>query len=135
MRICSRLWKKSTWLICAPERGGRPSKNGSTFCRVVRSNVSAWPEFTTKSKIQSDHIIFRSSINIVLFSRPKFAILDECTSAVSTDIEEHLYRRCQEIGTTLITVSHRMQLMKYHQYFLKLEDHGAWNFTKIEHNQ
>jgi ATP-binding cassette subfamily D (ALD) protein 3 len=77
----------------------------------------------------------RLSMARIYYKKPKFAILDECTSAVSTDIEEHLYRRCQEIGTTLITVSHRMQLMKYHQYFLKLEDHGAWNFTKIEHNQ
>jgi ABC-type uncharacterized transport system fused permease/ATPase subunit len=72
---------------------------------------------------------------IWIFYRPKFAILDECTSAVSVDIESHLYAKCQQIGTTLITVSHRTkELMKYHQYFLKLNEDETWTFTTLHHD-
>lgn len=43
----------------------------------------------------------------VFYHRPQFAILDECTSAVSVDVEGHMYTRCRELNITLFTVSHR----------------------------
>jgi hypothetical protein len=39
--------------------------------------------------------------------RPEFAILDECTSAVSADVEARLYERCRALHINLVTVSHR----------------------------
>ena len=43
----------------------------------------------------------------LFYHRPQFAILDECTSAVSADAEDGLYTKCRELGITLFTVSHR----------------------------
>lgn len=43
----------------------------------------------------------------LLYHRPQYAILDECTSALSLDIEGHLYAYMKNMGITLITVSHR----------------------------
>lgn len=43
----------------------------------------------------------------LLYHKPIYAILDECTSALSIDIEGHLYSYMKKSGITLITVSHR----------------------------
>jgi ATP-binding cassette subfamily D (ALD) protein 3 len=67
----------------------------------------------------------------LLYHKPKFAILDECTSAVSIDAEGAIYQYFKEVGITLITVSHREALMKYHNHVLKLDGEGGWNFYEI----
>lgn len=55
----------------------------------------------------------------LFYHKPQFAILDECTSAVSMDVEHVLYSHCKELGITLFTVSHRTALMRFHDYLLK----------------
>lgn len=67
----------------------------------------------------------------LFYHKPKFAILDECTSAVSLDIESIMYNHCKELGTTLITVSHRPTLWKYHDYILRMNGEGDYTFEKI----
>ncbi|CAG9321444.1 ABCD3_1 [Blepharisma stoltei] len=73
----------------------------------------------------------RIAISRVLYHLPKFAILDDCTSAISMDIEGDIYQTLKNKGITLITVSHRDSLMKYHNYILKFDGEGGWNFYKI----
>eukprot|EP01043_Picozoa_sp_COSAG02_P094516 COSAG02_NODE_30944_length_542_cov_0.914221_1_plen_47_part_10 len=41
----------------------------------------------------------------MFYHSPKIAVLDECTSAVSVDVEEDLYQRAVERGVTLVTLS------------------------------
>lgn len=66
--------------------------------------------------------------------RPAFAILDECTSAVSIDVEGLMYRYAQEtLKITLFTVSHRPSLVPFHDYLLKFDGQGGYEFTKINH--
>lgn len=48
----------------------------------------------------------------VLYFKPHFAILDECTSAVSIDVEGRMYRALIESGITLLTVTHRPTLWR-----------------------
>lgn len=68
----------------------------------------------------------------MLYHRPQFAILDECTSAVSVDVEGFMYTRCREVGITLFTVSHRKSLWKYHEYALEFDGRGGYEFKKID---
>lgn len=57
----------------------------------------------------------RLAIARLWFHRPRFAILDECTSAVSVDLEELLYEECQRLKIVYVTVCHRPALRKFHQ--------------------
>ncbi|KFH46454.1 Peroxisomal long-chain fatty acid import protein-like protein [Hapsidospora chrysogenum ATCC 11550] len=70
----------------------------------------------------------------LLYHEPKYAIIDEGTSAVSSDVEGLLYETCKEKGITLITVSTRASLKKYHTYNLILgqgESGDGWEFERI----
>ena len=58
--------------------------------------------------------------------------IDECTSAVSMDIEDLLYTYCNELGITLFTISHRPSLFKHHDYVLRFDGEGGWSFNQVE---
>lgn len=45
----------------------------------------------------------------MFFHSPTFGVLDECTSAVSVDVEESLYRSAIAQGITCITISQRLR--------------------------
>jgi ATP-binding cassette subfamily D (ALD) protein 3 len=49
----------------------------------------------------------RVAIARLIYRKPEFAILDECTSAVSSEMEINLYRICEKLKVTYITISHR----------------------------
>ncbi|KAJ7190946.1 ABC transporter transmembrane region 2-domain-containing protein [Mycena pura] len=69
----------------------------------------------------------------VLYHRPKFAILDECTSAVSSDVEGRMYENAKKMGITLITISLRPSLAKYHTLLLTLtgDGSGRWTMARV----
>jgi ATP-binding cassette subfamily D (ALD) protein 3 len=64
----------------------------------------------------------------ILYHRPLFAILDECTSNISLEVEKSAYQKFIEFGITLITVTHRESLMQYHQHILKMDGQGGWSY-------
>ncbi|RKP16819.1 hypothetical protein ROZALSC1DRAFT_24856 [Rozella allomycis CSF55] len=72
---------------------------------------------------------------ILFYHKPKFAILDEviqATSAVSSDVEGSLYNNAKDLEITLITISHRPSLLKYHTYSLNiLGNDGAWELNEL----
>jgi len=69
----------------------------------------------------------------LFYHRPRFAILDECTSAVSDEVEDMIYQSARMLGITLFTVSHRQYLKKHHEFILTIEGKdGKWNFSEIQ---
>jgi len=67
----------------------------------------------------------------LFYHKPTFAVLDECTSAVSIDVEALLYNRSKELGITLFTVSHRQTLFKFHDYLIRFDGEGGYVFSKL----
>jgi ATP-binding cassette subfamily D (ALD) protein 3 len=70
----------------------------------------------------------------LFYHRPQFAILDECTSAVSIDVEGQMYRYARELGITLFTVSHRPSLVPFHEYLLRFDGEGHYEFIELKHD-
>nr|ULR57039.1 ATP-binding cassette transporter CL2952C1 [Spodoptera frugiperda] len=68
----------------------------------------------------------------LFYHEPQFAILDECTSAVSVDVEGQMYQYCREVGISLFTVSHRKSLWKHHDHYLQMDGRGGFVFGEID---
>ena len=62
----------------------------------------------------------RMAMARLIYHEPRFAFIDEGTSAVSSDVEGLLYENAKERGITLITISTRVSLKKYHIFNLSL---------------
>ncbi|EGD77957.1 ATP-binding cassette [Salpingoeca rosetta] len=70
----------------------------------------------------------------LFYHRPVFAILDECTSAVSHAMERRLYRLCAKYNITCITISHRPALTAFHDLRLELDGKGGYDVQELAHN-
>lgn len=64
----------------------------------------------------------RISFARLLYHRPKFAILDEATSAISNEIEDTLYELCKINGITIISIAHKESLKKHHSMILTIDN-------------
>lgn len=62
------------------------------------------------------------------YHKPKFAVLDECTSAVSPEMEQRMYKTAQNFGISLISVCHRTSLWHFHNYLLKFDGKCGYQF-------
>ncbi|KAI9893903.1 MAG: hypothetical protein M1814_005456 [Vezdaea aestivalis] len=68
----------------------------------------------------------------LFYHAPRFAILDECTSAVTAEMEKTMYESAKALGVTLMTVSHRRTLWKYHDMILQFDGQGGYVFTELD---
>ena len=75
----------------------------------------------------------RMQLARLFYHSPRFAILDEATSAVSNDVEALLYTTAKDLDITIVTISHRPGLFKHHRYLLRLATDGnhSWSLERI----
>ena len=72
----------------------------------------------------------------LFYHSPQFAVLDECTSAVSIDVEKKLYQAARDHNITSITISQRLALEDFHSQELQLGDsvsEQGWKIRAIRH--
>ncbi|CAK5265271.1 unnamed protein product, partial [Mycena citricolor] len=62
----------------------------------------------------------------------QYAILDEATSLVPEEMEGKMMQHATRLGITLLTVSHRPSLWKYHSLILSYDGMGGYVFTKLD---
>ncbi|KAJ3919019.1 ABC transporter transmembrane region 2-domain-containing protein [Lentinula edodes] len=68
----------------------------------------------------------------LFYHNPKYAILDEATSLVPLEMEGRMMEHATMLGITLLTVSHRPSLWKYHAMILHYDGQGGYVFTKLD---
>jgi putative ATP-binding cassette transporter len=57
---------------------------------------------------------------------PKYAVLDESTSALDVKNERHLYQMLQDSHTTYISVGHRPTIVPYHELIIEFLGKQKW---------
>jgi len=62
----------------------------------------------------------------LLLAQPAYAMLDEATSALDIKNEEHLYRKLLATNTTVVSISHHSNLLKFHDQVLELGADETW---------
>lgn len=65
----------------------------------------------------------------VLIAKPRYVILDEATSALDSKNEDKLYQKLLDSGATLISVSHRLNILKFHKHVLNMIGDGCWQIS------
>ncbi|RYO54257.1 ATP-binding cassette sub-family D member 2 [Alternaria arborescens] len=68
----------------------------------------------------------------LFYHKPRYAILDECTSSVTLEVERVMYEEAKRLGITLMTVSHRRSLWKYHTRILQFDGQGGFYFGGLD---
>lgn len=91
-----------------------------------------WDAHQEWTDVLSGGLQQRVAMARLFYHAPKYAILDECTSSVTLEIERVMYDEAKRLGITLMTVSHRRSLWKYHKNILQFDGQGGYIFTKLD---
>lgn len=73
----------------------------------------------------------RMAIARLLYHNPRFAVLDECTAAMSADGEIAAYRAMAAAGITMLSVAHRKAVVDFHHKAIVLDGNGGWEVRKL----
>uniref|UniRef100_A0A8C2RSH4 ABC transporter domain-containing protein n=1 Tax=Capra hircus TaxID=9925 RepID=A0A8C2RSH4_CAPHI len=68
----------------------------------------------------------RMAMARLFYHKPQFAILDECTSAVSVDVEDYIYSHCRKVS-----VINSQSLLPVYSYYLHMDGRGNYEFKQI----
>ena len=74
----------------------------------------------------------RLAIARVFLSGQQFIVLDEATSALDEENEAEVYEKLASSGVTLVSISHRLSVARFHTVVLILDGEGGWSKVSVE---
>ena len=99
---------------------------------IVDREPAGWDAEHEWRDLLSGGLQQRVAMARLFYHAPRYAILDECTSSVPLEVERVMYETAKRLGITLMTVSHRRSLWKYHSHILQFDGQGAAVFTALD---
>ncbi|MCJ1388480.1 hypothetical protein MMC18_001327 [Xylographa bjoerkii] len=105
---------------------------GTVEIEHIVDRVGGWDAEEEWRDVLSGGLQQRVAMARLFYHAPKYAILDECTSSVTLEIEKAMYDNAKALGITLMTVSHRRSLWKYHGHILQFDGQGGYIFTRLD---
>ncbi|KKA30420.1 hypothetical protein TD95_004578 [Thielaviopsis punctulata] len=102
------------------------------LAHLVDMYDSGWDAEAEWREVLSAGLQQRMAMARLFYHSPRYAILDECTSSVPLDVERAMYEGAKALDITLLTVSHRRSLWKYHSWILQFDGQGHYVFTRLD---
>lgn len=67
----------------------------------------------------------------LFYHQPKYAIMDESTSALDIAVETACMQKCMDLGITCVSVAHRPSVVPFHKNIMKLDGKGSYTLLPV----
>eukprot|EP01124_Arcella_intermedia_P005138 TRINITY_DN13010_c0_g1_i1.p1 TRINITY_DN13010_c0_g1~~TRINITY_DN13010_c0_g1_i1.p1 ORF type:complete len:1235 (-),score=234.51 TRINITY_DN13010_c0_g1_i1:22-3726(-) len=90
--------------------------------RFTLDDVQIWETVLSPGEQQ------RVSLARLFYHQPKFAMMDESTSALDQVTEKNIFENIKADNISILAVGHSPNLTSYFNYLLKMDGKGGWQF-------
>jgi ABC-type uncharacterized transport system fused permease/ATPase subunit len=96
----------------------------SQLCQALDRDVT-WEDILSGGEQQ------RLGFARLFYHQPRFAIMDEATSALEVALEAACMQQCVALGITCVSVAHRPTVMPFHRWIMEMDGQGSYTRKRV----